>query len=296
MVSELSILIPVHNRDVQDLVQSLVRQVATLSIPVEIRVYDDGSQLVFKSFNQSISSSESIIYKKLPVNVGRSQIRYLLAQEARYSTLLFLDNDVLPVHADFLATYLSAHSGTVTVGGIAYHDKPSNPELELRWIYGKEREQAKAAQRQKNPYDRVFLSNLLVERHLFLEHFKEDVVMAYGHEDTLFADLLQQHQVKVVHIDNPVYHLGLDTAENFMCKTELALKNLLLLRKSGWVHKEGKLLKMHDWLGKLGVLSLLRPLHPWVLRRLKNRLISPNPSLRVFDLYRLLLLDQIQRA
>ncbi|GAA4296377.1 glycosyltransferase family 2 protein [Nibribacter koreensis] len=295
MVSELSILIPVHNRDVQELVQSLVRQAASLGITIEIRVYDDGSQLVFKSFNQSLSSCAQVIYKELPANVGRSQIRYLLAQEARFATLLFLDNDVMPVHSDFLATYLSSHSGSVTVGGIAYQEKPSSPELELRWAYGKEREEAVATQRQKNPYERVFLSNLLVEKPLFLEYFKKDVVTAYGHEDTLFADLLRQHQVKVVHIENPVYHLGLDTADNFLFKTDLAIKNLVLLRKSGWVQGKSKLLDMHQRLVKTGVMALLRPYSYWLIRKLKNRLLSARPSLRQFDFYRLLLLDRYLR-
>ncbi|AMM52010.1 hypothetical protein TH61_13600 [Rufibacter sp. DG15C] len=295
MVTELSIFIPVYNRSVIQLVQDLVQQASTISIPVEIRVYDDGSLLEYKRLNHSLASIPQVIYQELPANIGRSQIRYLLAQEARYKTLLFLDNDVLLVSSDFLARYINQHTGAVTVGGVCYQDTPPVSAFYLRWLYGKAREQALAQERQKAPYNRVFLSNLVVEKEVFLKHFQRDTVTAYGHEDTLFASQLRQHQLPVHHIDNPVEHLGLETGEVFLEKTLTALQNLVQLQKAGKLGQESKLLQVHQRLQKIGIMVLLRASSSWLMPLLKEKLFSKKPSLQFFDVYRLMLLDQLMR-
>ncbi|RNI22484.1 glycosyltransferase family 2 protein [Rufibacter latericius] len=295
MVSEVSILIPVHNQNVTALVEVLHNEAASLSISFEIRVYDDGSNPETLRQNKPLQSLFGVIYQELPQNLGRSQIRYKLAQEAQYSTLLFLDNDVLPVHQGFLKRYLFESWSGVVIGGVAY--KPEAPAgFELRWKYGKAREEAAAHHRQNEPYQRVFSSNLLVPKPVFLDHFPQNELSGYGHEDTLFAYRLKQNDIPVHHLDNPVWHLGLEPADVFLLKTQQALHNLVHLDREFGLGKETKLFKAYAGIQKWKIGTLLRENRSWLFPLLKRNLISRNPSLRLFDLYRLLLLDRYLRG
>ncbi|MBC3538145.1 glycosyltransferase family 2 protein [Rufibacter sediminis] len=294
MVSEISLLIPVYNQNVLALVEALRQETTAFLIPCEIRVYDDGSNSETLQQNRSLQGVSGVIYQELPQNVGRSQIRYNLAQEARFEHLLFLDNDVLPVHPDFLHRYLTQAQGDVTVGGVAY--QASAPKgAELRWKYGKAREEAPAHLRQKNPYQRVFTSNLLVSRKVFLACFPKNELSGYGHEDTLFAWRLEQNQIPVQHLDNPVWHLGLESADIFLLKTQQALHNLMHLHREFNLGNQTKLLSAYASLKKWKATKLLRENSQWLFPLLKRNLVSRKPSLRFFDLYRLLLLDRYLR-
>src|SRR5690606_37309788 len=144
----------VYNQNVRPLVEALLLQAKELSIPYEIRLYDDGSAAQFKAENQGLQHTPSVVYKEMPVNAGRSKIRYQLAEEAAFKWLLFLDNDVLPAQPSFLHKYVFETKQSVAVGGVAYqNDFPQ--EAVLRWKYGKKREQATAQVRQQKPYQRV---------------------------------------------------------------------------------------------------------------------------------------------
>ncbi|WP_205503281.1 glycosyltransferase family 2 protein [Rufibacter psychrotolerans] len=294
MVSEISILIPVLNQNVLALVERLLQEASTLPIAFEIRVYDDGSNPATRTQHQPLLNLPHVVYQEMPQNLGRSQIRFRLAQEARFAHLLFLDNDVLPVHPDFLHRYLQARTAGVTVGGVAYGEKPT-PGTELRWKYGRARETAPALQRQKAPYQRVFCSNMLVERSVFMRHFPQREVAGYGHEDTLFAWRLQQDHLPVQHIDNPVWHLGLEPAEVYLLKSQQAVYNLVRLYRQFGIGAETKLLRGYARLKKLGLEKLLVENSHWLFPVLKKNLVSKNPSLRLFDLYRLLLLAKYLR-
>ncbi|MFB9862557.1 glycosyltransferase family 2 protein [Rufibacter immobilis] len=289
MVSEISILIPVYNQNVLGLVHTLQQEAQALAVPYEIRVYDDGSTPATRHQNQALAHLPCVHYQELPQNIGRSQIRALLAREAKYPTLLFLDNDVLPSRPDFLHSYLQSAGEAVTVGGVAY--KPKAPAgAELRWKYGKNREEASAAVRQKTPYQRVFLSNMLVPQTVFLEHFPQTEVSGYGHEDTLFAWRLEQRQIPVLHIDNPVWHLGLEPTGVYLLKTQQAVHNLVQLHQQYHLGTGTKLFKAYMRFRKWKVEALLQENRNWLFPLLKRNLVSATPNLRAFDLYRLLLL------
>ena len=122
MVSELSILVPVYNRDVTSLVEELHRQASQLTIPFEIRVYDDGSSQNFLELNRRCRSLGNVVYAELPQNIGRSKIRYRLAEDAQFDFLLFLDNDVLPAQPNFLETYVRQTQAPVCAGGVSYRN------------------------------------------------------------------------------------------------------------------------------------------------------------------------------
>ena len=58
------------------------------------------------------------------------------------------------------------------------------------------------------------------------------VLTKYGHEDTLYGAELELNKFTVIHINNPIIHLGIDEALLFLEKTELALINLISLQKT----------------------------------------------------------------
>jgi hypothetical protein len=49
------------------------------------------------------------------------------------------------------------------------------------------------------------------------------------HEDTLFSYDLGRAKISVIHINNPVYHLGLESSEVFLKKSEEAVVGLKFL-------------------------------------------------------------------
>lgn len=294
MVSEISILIPVYNQSVRLLVETLLSQASQLHIPLEIRVYDDGSAPGIKHANQSVQIHPQVVYREMPANVGRSKIRYQLAQEAAFDWLLFLDNDVLPTHSSFLQNYVTQADKLVAVGGVAYQNEyPA--EAILRWKYGRAREQAPAKVRQQSPFQRVFFSNLLVKKEVVLSFFSATKVQGYGHEDTLFAYTLQQKGIDVQHLDNPVYHVGVEPGAIFLKKTDQAILNLLTLQTEGFLPEESKLVKAHQMVAKCGLASVLKGSARLLLPMLRKQLLSDNPSLKVFDLYKLLVYSSWQK-
>jgi hypothetical protein len=138
----------------------------------------------------------------------------------------------------------------------------------------------------------VFSSNLLVSKDIFLASFPQKELTGYGHEDTLFAWRLQQQHISVVHLENPVWHVGLEPADVFLLKTQQALHNLVLLHRQFGLGEETKLFKVYRKLNKWRMGTLLRENREWLFPLLKRNLTSRNPNLRLFDLYRLLLLDR----
>mgnify|MGYP001565191781 FL=1 len=139
----LSILIPTYNYDVEALVTELHAQSAACDINFEILCYDDGStnlELIAK--NNSINQLKHATYKVLDSNIGRSAIRNLLAKDANYDLLLFLDADVIPVKNDFISKYTTAFTPSTQLifGGVNYQDKKPNKEQMLRWAFGRKRE------------------------------------------------------------------------------------------------------------------------------------------------------------
>ncbi|GGK71104.1 glycosyltransferase family 2 protein [Rufibacter glacialis] len=295
MAFELSILIPVYNQPVGALVQALRQEATSLPGPVEILVFDDGSAQATKDQNRHLIGLSGVIYQELSQNVGRSQIRHLLAQAATYPHLLFLDSDVLPVHPDFLRRYLEQPAEAVVVGGVSYAEERPSAGTSLRWVYGKAREEAPAAVRQKFPYERVFASNLLVPRALFLEHFPKLEITGYGYEDTLFAWRLQNQHIPVKHLENPVWHLGVEPNEVYLLKTQQALQNLVVLHQRFQVGENSRLFQAYHALERKGLSRWLVKSKQWLFPILQRNLTSQYPNLWFFDLYRLLLLAQYLR-
>ena len=285
----LSILIPTFNHNIVSLVKELHEQVVHADIVFEIVCLDDASTL-FVAENQTITQFSNTHYEILGNNVGRSKIRNLLAQKAKYDWLLYLDADVVPKDADFIKRYLPFLNDEIKIvnGGLEYEPKkPENDKL-LRWYYGKEREALSADKREKAPYISFLTLNFLIHKSLFEQvHFNEDIPNL-RHEDTLFSYNLMQRQIPIKHINNPIYHLGLDTFENVMRKEHeslFALKNLL--DKHLITEEYTKLSRVHQIIRKCKIRFIVTLMHKLTKSIFLKNLSSQKPSLLIFDLYRL---------
>ena len=285
----LSILIPTYNYNVVPLVLDLHKQCLECEINFEILVFDDGSKL-FTIENQKINSLKNCRFEVLENNIGRSAIRNLLAKKATFNNLLFLDADTIPVHNHFIKNYIAQinEDEKVVYGGIKYQqEKPKKSEV-LRWKYGISREALSVEHRRKNPYLSLLTLNFLIHKTVFEKVSFNETIPNLRHEDTLFSYNLKQQKIKVIHIENPVFHLGLDEFEVAIKKENesiLGLKYLIdhKLLPTDYVRLSAIAAKI-DKLKLNFAFVLFYKMTRFLF--LKN-LSSSNPSLFIFDLYRL---------
>ncbi len=227
----LSICVPVYNYDARPLVLELLRQAEALESGVEVLVYDDGSEEACRAPNREISDLPGVRYVEMPANIGRAGIRNRMARDARNETLILLDVDSHPNPA-YLRNYLDDPEIEVVVGGTKYAETaPEDPALRLHWNYGRKREALPPAHLNPRPYLHFQSNNFRVNRQFFLDHPFPDV-KGQGHEDTLWGQLLAPAGTKIAYIDNPVVHLGLDRAEDFLRKQQQAIETLKELRRA----------------------------------------------------------------
>ncbi|NJB86134.1 glycosyltransferase involved in cell wall biosynthesis [Lewinella marina] len=227
----LSICIPVFGYDARPLVRELLRQAEAVSESLEILVYDDHSEDRWRELNRELREMPRVRYTELPQNVGRAEIRNRMVRAAAGNRLLMLDVDSWP-NPELLVRYLSAPPAAVLVGGTTYAEEPpENPDYLLHWRYGRHRETVAPARRRQGQYLQFQSNNFMAERDVLLTHpFPQ--VRGYGHEDTLWGQLLAPDGIEITYIDNPVDHLGLEPTEVFLEKQRQAIENLKQLRRS----------------------------------------------------------------
>lgn len=285
----LSILIPTFNTPIFKLVQEVHKQADQCTIPFEIIVCDDASTVASPQ-NKKISSSTHCTYLTHQKNKGRTATRNHLAQKATYDWVLFLDADVLPASKDFIKNYVSLISDPTIYecifGGIAYKkEKPIQEEM-LRWTYGKQKESKPASERIKNPHF-IISQNLLIKKELFLavNTFTENV---YG-LDNIFSYKLKKRKTPVLHIDNEIYHLGLESNEIFLQKSIDSLKTTIKYEDAGVI--PDNLRPVQRIYNRLHLLLHSHKLVAFIIRlfekQITKNLTSKNPSMLLFDAYRL---------
>ena len=285
----LSVLIPTYNYNVFPLVLELNEQCKKCGIKYEIIALDDAGTLFFDK-NQAINNLENCTFSTNNHNIGRSKMRNLLAQKGKYDWLLFLDADTIPLKNNFIATYIEYVTSKLQIvyGGITYSTELPNKNSTLRWFYGKKREAIEAEKRNSNPYISFLTLNFLIPKAFFdVVSFNEDIPNL-RHEDTLFSYELAMKNIPILHINNPIIHLGLDTNQNFLEKTResvVALKNLVDERLIDVNYV--RLSQMFSKIQKSNATFLFAFLFEKFKFKIEKQLCSPNPSMRLFDLYRL---------
>lgn len=286
----LSILIPVFNYDCSKLIFDLHEQCLECKIEFEMIVMDDASDDGYKiSLSKlSVLSNVKIIYKEK--NLGRNKIRHALADEAQFENLLFSDCDNEVTENNFIKKYLdNLKSNTVIVGGRIYSDKKPEQNKILHWMYGKNREQKSAVERNRFPYRSFMTNNFLIPKKIFLDLERQADISGYGHEDTLMGIQLQMQNVSIIHIDNALLHAGLEDADEFLEKSKNAIQNLQRLYQSSYkkqLEESVKLVRYYSFLKKYKMLFGIKSVGIFK-KNILNNLHSSNPSLRLFDVLKL---------
>lgn len=283
----ISILIPTYNYNVYPLVKQLHQEAIGLGIKFEIKVYDDHSPNPYPE-NEKINFLPNSKYIYLEKNLGRSAIRNTLATEAIYPTLLFLDADVMPANTSFLKQFIASITPETDLvfGGILYQINPPEASKILRWKYGKAREARTLHQRKENPYLSIISACFLIKKSIFLKTntFLEN---SYG-IDILFSQNLQQEKARIAHINNPVIHFGLETNTVFIEKTKLGLETLASFTKQKKIPSDCRPLQQkYIQLKRNGFLPFFQSFIQLSEKLILKNLVSPQPSLFLFDIYRL---------
>lgn len=303
----LSVLIPIYNVNVHPLVSELEAQLANCGCAYEIILADDASSdLSLRYHNSLLTQQENVRYIQHETNIGRSKTRNELADTAKYPYLLFIDCDARMKSKNFIANYLEFIEASTlkkmpfaVSGGLSYHNILPPKEQRLRYKYGIFREARVAFIRNRNPYQNFTPFNLLITKSVFESCRFDETLTDYGHEDTFFGMELEKQLIPVSHINNELYHEGLDNTDLFIKKIEASVRNLDKLCRDGKVderfRKQSRLLQTWERLRK-------RPYGSWVFRLLRlmrapiKTLMTRVSSLKAMDLYKLMLFDELQHV
>ena len=287
-MNALSILIPTYNDCCSQLVADLRRQTEALAIDYEILVGDDGStNEAAVTENRRIEQWSHCRYLRQPVNIGRAAIRNLLAREARYDLLLFIDSDMTTVRPNFIIKYVEvADQAEVADGGICVDGNQEALRGNLRYLYEKSAENEHTVDRRReNPYRDFHTANFLIRRHLMLSHPFDERFRHYGYEDVLFGKRLRQDRIAIAHIDNPMGFCTFESNPDFMAKTEEGLRTLHTFQKE--LRGYSRLLTIVEGIHLRGILCLIRLFHRLSGSLIRRNLCGTHPSLPLFKIYKI---------
>lgn len=234
----LSILIPTYNTNLHPLVSELQAQLNESNIEYEIIISDDASSDTSVRYHNSLLAEQyHVQYIQNEQNIGRSKIRNSLADAAKYPTLLFMDCDARVKSSDYISNYIrflqeNNLQGTdfVVLGGLSYREMHPEKTKLLRYRYGIKREVRPAYERNRDPYRAFTPFNMLIAKSVFEKCRFEESLKQYGYEDTFFGIELKKCGIPVYHIDNELYHEGIDTNELLLDKVAAGVANLVNLQ------------------------------------------------------------------
>ncbi len=291
----ISVLIPVYNYNVQPLVENLMRQFENINCKWELFLSDDVSNTYFKNLNTDYIESlnhQNVKLFQQNINVGNAANRNFLIEKATSDWLLFLDVDVLAVEDNFLSVYISEMKSTnkgLISGNIIYDHKKPLPHL-LRWKYGKQKEEIGFEKRKAYPILNLRGANFAIKRRLAKDNNFPLLKETYGFVDTRFFLQFKKEQVLV--IENPVYHLGIENNDVFVNKTKKAIANALFLMNTN--DKLARKLTLVSSYKKVRSLRfVMNKIYHSFGERLKMNLLSKNPSLIIFQLFKILYLSSL---
>ena len=285
----LSILIPTYNYNVVPLVLELHKQCLECEIDFEILCQDDASKLFFEE-NKKINGLKYCRFSKNNSNLGRGKNINLLAEKAQFEWLLIMDCDTFPTENHFIQKYIPQinKNEKIVYGGIEYKKEKPNTDQLLRWFYGNVRESLSVEKRNTNPNGNALTSNILIKKNLFISNKFDESITKYGYEDLVFLSDLKKKGILVTHIENTTYHLGLETSQQFLEKTKIAMENLKLITKSiSLDNSESKILSFYSFMKRINLVYFISFLFKKTEIKIEKNLLSQKPSLLLFDFYKL---------
>ncbi|WP_289054782.1 glycosyltransferase family 2 protein [Carboxylicivirga marina] len=294
----LSICIPVFNVNITKLIHTIIEQVEFNDFTIEILIYDDGSSTKYKTINQPVVNYKEVKYKELERNIGSAAIRNLMASNAAYNNLLFVDSDS-EIPKDYLANYFSQlNKHLILCGGRKHPEQLPSANKRLRWIVGKNREDFGAKERALIPNKSFMSNNFLVKKELFEKIKFDENIKRSGHEDTMMGIEMECNNITIQHIDNPVIHIGLEDNDEFIAKTKQRTETLLFLldEKSEYknlMKKRIKLLRYFYLAKATGTIKLFAYLYKTLQNQIEKNLSSKSPSMFLFDLLKIGYLSKI---
>jgi len=285
----LSILIPAYNYNVYPLVAELDKQCLDCGIEFEISCQDDASLSIWNTENEKINSNPNCHFYINSTNLGRGNNINSLAEKSKFDWLLIMDCDTFPTQNNFIKKYCEIiPKSHVVFGGIQYKKEKPEKEKLLRWVYGNIRESLSVTTRNERPNGHALTSNLLIQKEIFLQNRFDSDIINYGYEDLCFLSTLETKQIKVSHIDNPTFHLNLETSIIFLEKTKIAIENLSIITNScKYLNIESKINSAYITLKKLKLVAIIALIFNKTESKITSNLVSKNPSLFLFDLYKL---------
>lgn len=285
----LSILIPIYNHNAYNLVKQLNEQCISCGIEYEIICQDDASNSPLNVFNEEINQLPNCSFISLKQNVAHRQNRNLLAEKSQYNWLLFIDGDSRIIKTDFIKKYIeNTFDFQVVYGGRIHPEVCPSQQQKLRWKYGKYIEDKIALDRLKKPYECLLFNNTLILKSEFNKVKFDKTNTLYGHDDTQFSYELSKIKSKVNHIENPILHDDIDENETYLSKTEESLQSILILYSMNNVNSNFvSILKLYVFLKKTKLIYFVQFGFKFLKNNLRTQILSKNPSLTLFNMYRI---------
>ena len=139
-------------------------------------------------------------------------------------------------------------------------------------------------------------NNFCIPKAIFQRIKLDETIEGYGHEDTFFGIELKQKQVPILHIENPLCHIGLEDFELFIEKTEEGIFNLNKLLNEQKVDESIKLLKGYKMIRKFMLEALILSYFQKNKRTILMKLQKEEANLMWFDFYKLGYLVSLRKA
>ena len=283
---ELSILIPCYNCQCVELVKGLVTQCEDIEgLRYEVIVADDGStDKHLCLLNEELLNLEHVRYITREKNIGRACIRNFLVQQATYEWVLFVDSDLSIIREDYILSYIQLDSTfLVAYGG---YEVGNENTTNLRYLYEKDAAPKHTMEQRKlHPYHHLHTANLMMKRTTALTYPFDERFKRYGFEDVLLGKRLQEHDVCIGQINNPLLFDHFETNDSYMEKTEEALQTLYTFRNelSGF----SSLLTFNYHLRKWGLHYLILFIFQQKRRKWRTILCGERPNLKLYIIYKL---------
>ncbi len=286
----ISVLIPVYNYNICDLVTSIHNQLSCSKIEFEIICLDDHSNEITINSNEIINSLSNTSYSLSDKNNGIAKTRQLLVNKAKYDWVLLLDADMKLKDDFFILNYLKAikNNYEVVFGGIIYNRNPPDLSSLLRWKYGVTYESVSAEKRNIKPYKITSAANILIKKDVYIKFALDSIGNSYG-MDIYFGPQLKLNKIPVFHIDNSVYHLGLETSIKYKEKVEFGIRTLLNLYNNNDIKEhENDLLEAFIFSKKTGLNYVFSWLFKVFNKLIVKNLLSKNPKIILLQYYKIL--------
>lgn len=289
---KLSICIPIFNFDVNELINDLQTQIDSEKLDAEIILIDDASNQEFVEINKNLDSKVSQ-FILLDNNIGRSKIRNLFLEHTNSEYLLFLDCDGKVINENFLKTYfdfINRQNPDVIFGGRKVSEIKPDSEFGLRWKFATERENLPVSQRVKAPYLDFQTNNFVVKKSILEKVPFNEGITQYGYEDLVFSKDLQDNQIIIDHIDNPIFNNDVESNVVFLSKADQSAKSLAqLIRKDENFERVSqiRLAKAYLLMKKTGIIYIYKLVYNLSKSRIEKELLTGKASLKVLDFYKL---------